>query len=131
MGGWWWTLTPVMWQLGLSCTTFSRKQRVLCYYSKSLNSAQRNYCTTKKELLAIVATFNHWDVLLSCVSEPFMLHTDHATLTWLRTMDCRDKAMVQRCDGVNKYNFTIQHWLGAKHQNADREPIAPDEVWLD
>ena len=31
-------------------------ERVLGYYSKSLNSAQRNYCTTKKELLAIVAT---------------------------------------------------------------------------
>ena len=30
-------------------------QRVLGYYSKSLNSAQHNYCTTKKELLAIVA----------------------------------------------------------------------------
>ena len=43
-------------------------ERVLGYYSKSLNSAQRNYCTTKKELLAIVATLNHWDVYLSCVS---------------------------------------------------------------
>ena len=39
-------------------------ERVLGYYGKSLNSAQRNYCTTKKELLAIVATLNHWDVYL-------------------------------------------------------------------
>ena len=56
-------------------------ERVIGYYSKSLNSAQRNYCTIKKELLAIVATFNQWDVYLSCVSEPFVLCTDHATLT--------------------------------------------------
>ena len=93
--------------------------RVLGYYSKALNSAQRNYCTTKKELLAIVATFNHWDVYLSCVSEPFVLRTDHAALTWLRTMACRDKAMLRWCDAVNKYNFVIQHRSGVKHQNAD------------
>ena len=40
------------------------KERVFGYYSKTLNSAQRNYCTTKKELLAIVAAFNQWDVYL-------------------------------------------------------------------
>ena len=34
-------------------------ERVLCYYSKLLNSDQRKRCTTKKELLAPVATFDH------------------------------------------------------------------------
>ena len=91
---------------------------MLGYYSKSLNSAQRNYCTTKKELLAIVATLNHWDVYLSCLfCEPFILRTDHAALTWLKTMVCLDKAMLRWCDAVNKYDFIIQH--RAKHQNAD------------
>ena len=69
-------------------------ERVLGYYSKSLNSAQCNYCTTKKELLAIVAMLDHWDVYPSSVSEPFVLRTDHAALTWLNTMACRDKAML-------------------------------------
>ena len=77
-------------------------ERVLGYYSKSLSSAQRNYCTNKKELLAIVATFDHWDVYLSYMSEPFMLCTDHAALTWLKTMACRDKAMLHWCDAVNQ-----------------------------
>ena len=27
--------------------------------------------------------------------------------------------MLQWCDAVNKYNFTIQHRSGAKHQNSD------------
>ena len=69
-------------------------ERVLGYFSKSLNSAQRNYCTTKKELLAIVATLDHWDVYLSCVSAPFVLSIDHAALTWLKTIACRDKALL-------------------------------------
>ena len=84
-------------------------ERVLGYYNKSLNSAQLNYCTTKRELLAIVAMLNHWDVYLSCLSEPFILRTDHAALTWLKTMACRDKAMRRWCDAMNKYNFIIQH----------------------
>ena len=49
-------------------------ERVLGYYNKSLNSAQRNDCTTKKGL---IATLDHWDVYLSCVSELFVLCTDH------------------------------------------------------
>ena len=87
------------------------EDRVLGYYSKTLNSAQLNYCTTKKELLAIVATFNQRNVYLGCVSEPFVLRMDHAALTWLKAMACRDKAMLRWCDAVNKYNFTIQHRL--------------------
>ena len=58
-------------------------ERVLGYYSKSLNSAQRNYFTNKMEILAIVATLDHWGVYLSCVSEPFVMRTHHAALTWL------------------------------------------------
>ena len=46
------------------------EERVLGYYSKGLNNAQKNYCTTKKELLAIISTLDHWDTYLSCVSEP-------------------------------------------------------------
>ena len=61
-----------------------------------------------------MATLNHWDVYLSCVSEPFILRTDHEALTWLKTM-----AMLRWCDAVNKYDFIIQHRSGAKHQNAD------------
>ena len=48
-----------------------------------------------------------------------MLRTDHAALTWLRTMASRDKAMLHWCDAVNKYNFTIHHRSGVQHQNAD------------
>ena len=74
---------------------------------------------TKKELLAIVATLVYWDVYLSCISEHLVLQTDHAALTWLKTMACRNKAMLRCCDAVNKYDFTIQQRSGAKHQNTN------------
>lgn len=52
----------------------------MAYASKTLNMSQRQYCTTNKELLAVVTavqlikyylTFGH-----------FMMVTDHASLTW-------------------------------------------------
>ena len=39
-------------------------ERVLGYYSKTLSNAQRNDCTTLKELMAIAATLDHWLVRL-------------------------------------------------------------------
>jgi hypothetical protein len=36
------------------------KERVIAYYSKTLNKAKRNYCVTRRELLAIVRTLEHF-----------------------------------------------------------------------
>ena len=33
---------------------------MIAYYSKSLNPAQQKYCTTRRELLAVVATLDHF-----------------------------------------------------------------------
>ena len=35
-------------------------EHVIAYYSKSLNPAQQKYCTTRREMLAVVATLDHF-----------------------------------------------------------------------
>ena len=35
-------------------------EHVIAYYSKSFNPAQQKYCTTRRELLAVVATLDHF-----------------------------------------------------------------------
>ena len=51
---------------------------VIAYYSKSLNPAQQKYCTTKRELLAVVFTLDHFK---GYVWGPhFRVRTDHAAI---------------------------------------------------
>jgi hypothetical protein len=57
------------------------QEHVIAYYSKRLNKAERNYCVTRRELLAIVRTVEHFHKYL--YGQTFHLRTDHSALTWL------------------------------------------------
>jgi len=55
-----------------------RCEVVVAYYSKTLAAAEKNYCTTRKELLAVVKAVKHsWSYLYG---RTFRLRTDHASL---------------------------------------------------
>ena len=53
-------------------------EHVIAYYSKSLNPAQQKYCTTRRELLAVVATLDHFKGYVW--GPKFLVRTDHAAL---------------------------------------------------
>ncbi|GBN37863.1 Retrovirus-related Pol polyprotein from transposon 297 [Araneus ventricosus] len=57
------------------------EERVIAYFSKSLGKPERNYCVTRKELLAIVKSIEHFHHYL--YGQKFFLRTDHASLRWL------------------------------------------------
>jgi len=50
-------------------------------YSKTLSATKKNYCTTRKELLAVVKAIRHFRPYL--YGQTFRLRTDHASLLWL------------------------------------------------
>lgn len=57
------------------------KEEVIAYYSRVLSSAERNYCVTRRELLAIVdssKSFRHYPL-----ERKFLIRTDHVFLRWL------------------------------------------------
>ena len=54
------------------------KERVIAYYSKTLSPAERNYCVTRRELLAVVKSMKHFRPYL--YGQQFRLRTDHASL---------------------------------------------------
>ena len=53
----------------------------LAFASNTLNKAQRNYCTTKRELLAVVVYTKKFKHFLW--GTDFTLRTDHSSLRWL------------------------------------------------
>jgi hypothetical protein len=56
-------------------------ERVVAYFSKTLAKTERNYCVTRRELLAIVMTLEHFHKYL--YGQEFHVRTDHSALTWL------------------------------------------------
>ena len=58
------------------------EEKVLAYGSKTLSPSERNYCTTYKELLAVVRFMQLFKPYLW--GQPVIVRTDHASLVWLR-----------------------------------------------
>ncbi|CAK1585606.1 unnamed protein product [Parnassius mnemosyne] len=54
---------------------------VIAYFIKSLSKPERNYCVTRRELLAVVKSLQHFSKYL--LGRKFHLRTDHAALKWL------------------------------------------------
>jgi hypothetical protein len=59
----------------------NEEPRVIAYASKTLSDSQKAYCTTWKELLAVVYFVKHFRRYL--YGRRFLLRTDHAALVWL------------------------------------------------
>ena len=66
---------------GVLSQVVDSEERVVAYFSKALSKPERNYCVTRKELLAIVKTIEHFHKYL--YGQEFLIRTDHASLRWL------------------------------------------------
>ena len=57
------------------------EKRVIPYYSRALSKLERNYCTTRHELLAVVRAIENFHPYL--YGRKFTVRTDQASLQWL------------------------------------------------
>jgi len=64
-------------------TTVDGVERPIAFFSRVMNSAQRSYCATRRELLALIAGLQHFRHYL--VGATVILRTDHYSLKLLRT----------------------------------------------
>ena len=93
------------------------KERVIAYASFSLTKPERNYCVTRKELLAVVRMVKHFKPYL--YGQEFLLRTDHGSLRWLCNFKEPEGQLARWLEVLSEFNFKIQHRPGRSHQNAD------------
>ena len=104
------------------------KERVIAFYSKTLSQAERNYCVTRKELLAVVKGMKNFrDFLLGC---RFRVRTDHSALKWLTQFKEPEGQIARWLEQIQNFEFVIEHRPGSRHGNADglsRRPCMSEE----
>jgi transposase InsO family protein len=93
------------------------QERVIAYASKLLSGPERNYCVTRKELLAIVYYVKHFRPYL--LGRSFKVRTDHAALQWLRKTPEPIGQQARWLEILEEFNFSVEHRPGLRHGNAD------------
>ena len=101
-------------------------ERPIAYFSKSFNKPERNYCVTRRELLAVVSSIKHFHHYL--YGKDFLVRTDHGALTWLLSFKNPEGQVARWLEVLQTYNFKIEHRPGKQHGNSDglsRRPCSP------
>ena len=89
----------------------------VAYGSAALNPSKKVYCTTRKELLAIVKfvrQFRHY-----LLGKHFKIRTDHHSFARLLHFKQADGQLARWLEEVSQYDFTIEYRPGKEHSNAD------------
>ena len=92
-------------------------EHVIAYGSRSLTKAERRYCVTRRELLAVVTFIKHFRTYL--LGNKFTLRTDHGSLTWLCNFREPEGQLARWIESLQEYDFEIIHQRGKLHSNAD------------
>ena len=82
-----------------------------------MSRPEKQYCVTRKELLAIVHSTQHFHPYL--YGAKFLLHTDHAALHWLLNFHSPEGQIAHWLERLQEHGFPIEHRAGSKHSNAD------------
>ena len=93
------------------------QERVIAYGSKVLSKAERNYCVTRRELLAVVTYLKHFRQYL--YGRHVTIRTDHGALRWLTNFKQPEGQLARWLEVVFEYDFEIIHRAGRSHANAD------------
>lgn len=92
-------------------------EKPIAFFSRSLNKHERNYCVTRRELLAVIESVKHFHYYL--YGSNFKVRTDHGALSWLRRFKNPEGQIARWLEVLESYNFTIEHRAGKLHGNAD------------
>ena len=99
-------------------------ERVVAYGSRSLSKAEKNFCVTDKELLAIRFFIEYYRHYL--LGRQFTVRSDHRALHWLFSMKNPNNRIARWIEYLSGYTFSIEYRKGSKHGNADSLSRCPN-----
>lgn len=100
------------------------RERVIAYASHTLNRAERNYCVTDRELLAVKTSIEHFKHYL--LGRRFTVRSDHQALKWLFSLRQPKSRTARWIEALSAYDFQILYRPGTKHGNADGMSRCPN-----
>ena len=92
-------------------------ERPIAFFSRVMSSSQQNYCATRRELLAVIASLQHFRHYL--LNVPVILRTDHHSLKWIKTFKKPEGILARWLETLSEFQITIEHRPGRVHSNAD------------
>ena len=85
-------------------------EKPIAYFSRVLNGTQRNYCRTRRELLSVIMSLQHFRNYL--LSNQVILRTDHHVKR-------REGILARWIETLAEFDFQTEHRAGRLHSNAD------------
>ncbi|GLD63217.1 uncharacterized protein AKAME5_001485900 [Lates japonicus] len=79
------------------------RENGLAYDSRKLSKTEQNYCTTWRELLAVVVFTSHFRQYL--LGAPFIVRTDRNSLQWLTKMKEPEGQLARWLERHDEYNW--------------------------
>ncbi|ROT82642.1 putative uncharacterized protein K02A2.6-like [Penaeus vannamei] len=101
----------------------------VAYHSRKLKSAERNYSTVEKELLAVVDGIKKYYFYL--YGDKFLLETDHMPLESLRTSKNANARLMRWAMYLQQFNFAIRYIKGSANVGADFLSRLVENNWQD
>ena len=98
------------------------------YFSRTLNSAELNYSTTEKELLAIRQAFIDWRHLLQGAKYPITVYSDHRNLLFATKPQLLSQRQARWQEYFATFDFRIIYRPGKKNGKADVLSRRPDHL---
>lgn len=88
-------------------------EKVICYASRSLNRAERNYSTTERECLGVVWAVEKFKPYLQGTT--FTVLTDHYSLKWLNNLKDPTGRLARWAVRLQQFDYEIIHRKGKEH----------------
>ena len=86
------------------------KEHPVCFFSRKLNTYQKNYEIVVKEALALLTAVRVFSVYFD--NNPTPVYTDHSPLTFLEKMSNQNQKLLRWLLELQQYNLNVVHRAG-------------------